>query len=61
MPVTAMSPSRIMPICFAIADAVILWSPVIMMGLMPARIASATACLLSSRGGSIMDTRPRKV
>ena len=49
------------PICFAIADAVILWSPVIITGLMPALIQSATACALSTLGGSIIAIKPKKV
>ena len=49
-----------MPILRAMARAVILWSPVIIMGLMPAIFASATAAADSSRGGSIMDNKPHK-
>ena len=49
------------PIRFAIAAAVTLWSPVIMIGLIPASIHSATAAFDSSLGGSIIATRPRKV
>ena len=60
-PVMAISPSSNMPICFAMAVAVILWSPVIITGLMPALLASATAALDSSLGGSIMEIRPRKM
>ena len=60
-PVSAMSPSSYIPICFAMATAVILWSPVIMTGFMPARLASATAATDSGRGGSTMDTSPRNV
>ena len=43
------------------AEAVTLWSPVIMMVRTPPRLASATAWTASGRGGSIMDTRPMKV
>ena len=42
------------------AEAVTLWSPVIMMGRMPAATHDATACFDSSRGGSIMAMSPRK-
>ena len=52
--------SRI-PIRFAIAAAVTLWSPVIMIGLIPALIHSATASLDSTLGGSIMEISPRNV
>ena len=37
------------------------WSPVIITGRMPASRQTATASRASSRGGSIMPTRPRKV
>ena len=47
------------PILFAIAAAVILWSPVIMTGRIPAFIHSATAAFDSSLGGSIIAIRPR--
>ena len=60
-PVMAMSPSSKIPICFAMAVAVILWSPVIITGLIPALFASATAAFDSSLGGSIMEIRPRNV
>ena len=49
------------PILFAMAAAVTLWSPVIITGLIPARIHSATAALDSSLGGSIIEIRPRNV
>ncbi len=49
------------PIRFAMAAAVTLWSPVIIMGLMPALIHSSTAAFDSSRGGSIMAIKPKKV
>ena len=49
------------PIRFAIAAAVTLWSPVIIIGLIPARIQSATAALDSSRGGSIIEINPTKI
>ena len=52
--------SRI-PIRFAIAAAVTLWSPVIMIGRIPALLHSATASLDSSRGGSIMAISPINV
>ena len=49
------------PILLAIAAAVTLWSPVIIIGLIPARIHSATASADSTRGGSIIEIRPRKI
>ena len=56
-----MSPSLKIPIFLAIATAVTLWSPVIITVLIPASLARATAATLSSRGGSISETRPIKV
>ena len=50
-----------MPISRAMAEAVTTWSPVIIMGRMPAAMHWATACLDSGRGGSIMAIRPRKM
>ena len=47
------------PTLFAIAAAVILWSPVIITGRIPAFIHSATAAFDSSLGGSIIAIRPR--
>ena len=47
------------PIRFAIAAAVILWSPVIITGRIPAFIHSATAAFDSSLGGSIIAISPR--
>ena len=58
-PSTASVPGVRMPISLAMAEAVTLWSPVIMMGRMPAAMHSLTAALDSSRGGSIMAMRPR--
>ena len=49
------------PILLAIAAAVILWSPVIMTGRIPAFIHSATASLDSTLGGSIMAISPRNI
>ena len=60
-PDTASSPSRKIPSWRAMAEAVTLWSPVIMMVRMPPRLASATAWMASGRGGSIMEIRPMKV
>ena len=54
-------PSCKIPIFFAIAEAVTLWSPVIITGRIPARRQLATAAADSSRGGSIMAIRPTKV
>ena len=56
-----MSPRLNIPIASAIAVAVILWSPVIITGIIPARRASFTACTASGRGGSIIDIRPIKI
>ena len=47
-----------MPRRSAIACAVAGWSPVIMTGVMPAAMHSATAALASGRGGSISPTSP---
>ena len=56
-----MSPSRKMPICRAMAVAVTLWSPVIMMVRMPP--ASGVGHRLSGflPGRTIMEMRPMKV
>ena len=56
-----MSPSWSIPICLAIADAVILWSPVIIIGFIPAFIQSETASADSTLGGSIIDINPKNV
>ena len=50
-----------MPISLAMAKAVCLWSPVIIIGLMPAFKHFLTASLTSGLGGSIMPTRPTKI
>ena len=50
-----------MPTCRAMATAVVAWSPVIMIGRMPAALASATACTLSSRAGSMIPHSPASV
>ena len=55
---TVSVPSEIMPTPLAIALAVIGWSPVTMMTLMPALLHLATASGTAARGGSIMDMRP---
>ncbi len=60
-PVMALSESSRMPRALAMAEAVTIWSPVIMTGLMPALRQVATAALASGRGGSIMPSRPKKV
>ena len=60
-PVKAISPSSIIPISFAIAAAVVLWSPVIITVFIPALLASLTASYTSSLGGSIIAIRPTKV
>ena len=48
-----------MPTLLAIAAAVILWSPVIITGRIPAFIHSITAVFDSSLGGSIIAIKPR--
>ncbi len=60
-PSTARSPSRAMPSSRAMARPVSLWSPVTMIGRMPAARHSATATLTSSRGGSIWPISPSSV
>ena len=61
VPIMTKSPSLKMPICFAMAEAVTLWSPVIIIGLIPARIQFWTAWADSSLGGSIIQISPTKV
>ena len=51
-------PSVLIPSSRAMTLAVRGWSPVIMMGRMPARRARATASLASARGGSMMPISP---
>ena len=60
-PVIASSPSLNIPSSFAIAEAVITWSPVIITGFIPAFLQTATACFASGLGGSIIPTRPIKI
>ena len=43
------------------AAAVTLWSPVIIIGFIPALMQSATAAADSVRGGSIIAINPRKI
>ena len=50
-----------MPISRAIAAAVVLWSPVIIIVFIPEDFASFTASNTSSRGGSIIAIRPIKI
>lgn len=57
---TVSLPSEMMPTPLAMALAVIGWSPVTMMTLMPADLHLPTASGTAARGGSIMDIRPRK-
>ena len=45
----------------AIASAVSWWSPVIIIGRIPASLATATAFAASGRSGSIIPTRPEKI
>ena len=51
--------SSAMPNSLAIAKAVVLWSPVIIMVVIPACLKIETAFLHSGLGGSIMPTKPR--
>ena len=59
VPSQASDKSCKIPILFAIAAAVILWSPVIITGRIPAFMHSSTAAFDSSLGGSIMAINPR--
>ena len=52
------SPARVTPVRAATAAAVLGWSPVIMMGRMPAARAASTAARASGRTGSASATRP---
>ncbi len=52
--------SSIIPSCFAIATAVSLWSPVIIIGLIPADLHSSIAGFTSGRTGSIIPVKPTK-
>src|SRR5271157_4500207 len=58
-PATAVLPSP-MPSILAIAAAVILWSPVIIVTRMPPPWHSFTASIASLRGGSMRPTRPSR-
>ena len=60
-PSIASSALSMMPRSLPIATAVSSWSPVIMIGLMPASRHSATASLTSGLIGSIIPTRPIKM
>merc|ERR1712123_511324 len=55
---TVSIPSEMMPTLFAIALAVIGWSPVTIMTLIPAERHLTTASGTAALGGSIMDIRP---
>ena len=59
-PVMALSPFLNIPICVAIATAVSRWSPVIIIGVIPAFLQVATAPSTSFLGGSIIPTSPTK-
>ena len=60
-PVNASSSFSNIPNFFAIATAVILWSPVIITVFIPACLHFSTAFLASSLGGSIIPTIPMNV
>ena len=60
-PVITVLPLRNMWSCFAIASAVTLWSPVIIITRMPASWHVSTAPITSFLGGSIIPTAPMKV
>ncbi len=51
----------IIPVSYAMAMAVLIWSPVAIITLIPACLHNATACFASGRGGSIIPARPAKV
>jgi hypothetical protein len=53
-------PSEAIPISFAIASAVILWSPVAIITLIPARLQRAMEVIASGLGGSIIPEKPAK-
>lgn len=57
---TVSLPSEMIPTPLAMALAVIGWSPVTMMTLIPAERHLPTASGTAARGGSIMDIRPTK-
>ena len=59
-PEIAFSFSPRIPICFAMAHAVLMWSPVIMTGMIPAPLQVLTAGMTSFLGGSIIPMRPKK-
>ena len=61
LPVIASSSFSSIPNCFAIAVAVILWSPVIITVFIPADLHFSTAFFASSLGGSIIPTIPTKI
>ena len=55
------SPSLMMPKRAAIASAVSRWSPVIIIGRIPASFATFTASAASFLSGSIIPTKPAKI
>ena len=57
---TVSLPSEMMPTDLAMALAVMGWSPVTMMTLIPAERHLETASGTAARGGSIMEMRPTK-
>mmetsp|Transcript_49857 Transcript_49857/g.69207 ORF Transcript_49857/g.69207 Transcript_49857/m.69207 type:complete len:204 (-) Transcript_49857:851-1462(-) len=59
--VSAVGTSRMMPTCWAMALAVMGWSPVTITTLMCASVQVCTASGTAARGGSISAVRPRKV
>ena len=60
-PLMACDSSSAIPNSLAMAKAVVLWSPVIMIVVMPAFLKILTAFLHSGRGGSIIPTSPKKI
>ena len=57
----ASSPGSMIPRRPAIASAVSLWSPVIIIGRIPADLATFTAPAASGRSGSIIPIKPAKI
>src|SRR6218665_961677 len=58
---TVLFPCEMIPTCLAIAFAVMGWSPVTIITLMPAHLHLRTASGTFGLGGSIIDMRPTKL
>ena len=61
VPIIAWDISSAIPNSLAIANAVVLWSPVIIIGVIPAFLAVSIDDFTSSLGGSIIPTIPIRV